>query len=377
MIPDDIIQKAQNLLDIAISLGYSRESAIGVCANIMAESNFSEGASEIGGIGFGLGQWTPSENLYSQGAILGYSRSDCLTFEVQSKILLQGDKTGQWSVVANTGYDPLVTRSLTLDEFKQQTDYIKSTVDYMAHWERPSENPEINHVALRKSYAQEFNEKLNGESITSGLQLPVFPIQVDCVLTQGENDAFSHKDSSALDIAVSVGIHVPYYAPCDIVVKEVLPSYAQVAWESVQKVHYVDGTEDYLSFYTVHDNISRWKVGDTFLKGAFIGETGTGGNASGDHLHIETARGKYAGGNRDNGFSYNINNPYPVYKVFSTCSNITKKQITITNGTGRPENDKPWVCMLNYDDKGKPKTDDSDDELIMMMLCGAIGGLNY
>lgn len=378
MIPDNIVAKAQRLYDIALELGYSKESAIGVCANVMAESNFNEGASDVGGAGFGLGQWTPKQNLYNQGATLGYSNAECETFDIQSRILLRGDETGQWSNVAYTGYDSLVVSPQTLSEFKQETDINKATMNYMAHWERPSYNPETNHKEQRKAYAQEFNEKLTGESTGGGLQLVVFPLTVDCTITQGENDRFSHFGSSAMDFAVIGQTHCKYYAPCDIKVVEILPSYAQVAWESLEKVHYVDGTDDYLSFYTVHDNVNRWKVGDTFRKGDFIGETGTGGNASGDHLHLESAKGKYTGGNSGNGFSYNINNAYPVYKIFSTCSNITKKTITITNGTGKPENDKPWVCLIDYKDGGNnSKPNNNDDDIIMMMSCNALNGLIY
>lgn len=92
MIPDNIVAKAQRLYDIALELGYSKESAIGVCANVMAESNFNEGASDVGGAGFGLGQWTPKQNLYNQGATLGYSNAECETFDIQSRILLRGMK---------------------------------------------------------------------------------------------------------------------------------------------------------------------------------------------------------------------------------------------------------------------------------------------
>lgn len=172
MIPEDIIIKAQRLYDFANALGYSRASAIGVCANVMAESNFNEGASEVGGTGVGLGQWTGQtiaeswQKLYNQGAVLGYTPEQCRQFDPQCDILLQGDKTGQWSDVAYTGYDSLVVSPQSLLEYKLESDLYSATMNYMAHWERPSYDPEINHKELRKQYATEFDAKITGGSGT-------------------------------------------------------------------------------------------------------------------------------------------------------------------------------------------------------------------
>lgn len=160
-IPSNILKKAQRLYNFARKLNYSHASAIGVCANVMAESGFDEHKTEVGGGGgYGLGQWTPKQNLYNQGKTLGYTTSQCETFDVQCDILLRGDETGQWLNKAYK-YDPLVKSPLKLSEFKKITNIDSATVNYMAHWERPAYDPNINHKERRKKYAKEFDEKLN------------------------------------------------------------------------------------------------------------------------------------------------------------------------------------------------------------------------
>jgi len=125
-IPNNIVKKAQRLYNLARKIGNTKEASLGICANVMAESGFNEGASEVGGSGYGLGQWTPRQNLYNQGATLGYSQSECETFDVQCDILLRGDETGQWSNIAYTGYDSLVISPLSLVEFNK----IKKDINY-------------------------------------------------------------------------------------------------------------------------------------------------------------------------------------------------------------------------------------------------------
>lgn len=159
----EVEEKANRLYKLAGDLGYSHESSCGVCGNVMMESGFDESIHEgSGGGGYGLGQWTPASNLYSQGAMLGYSQSECEEFDVQADILLRGDETGQWSTSASTIYDSLVDASLSLSSFKTSTNIDKATVNYMAHWERPSYIASINHKEARKEYANYFGEILDG-----------------------------------------------------------------------------------------------------------------------------------------------------------------------------------------------------------------------
>ncbi len=377
MIPDDIIAKAQRLYDIARALGYSHASAIGVCANVMAESGFNEGASEVGGAGFGLGQWTPKENLFAQGAMLGYSQAECLTFDVQCDILLRGDETGQWSNVAYIGYDPLVVSPQTLSEFKNETDIISSTMNYMAHWERPSYDPSVNHKERRKDYAREFDEKINGSGGGDGTQLAVLPCWGTVYITQAEGGDFSHEGSLSVDFAYPQ-TQVPLYAPFDMTCMYVDLQNAFTVWQSDRPVKCADGSVSYVTFNTGHsDDTGSNSVGDKKKKGQVYAHTGTSGNVTGDHTHIECSKAEFtvpwAPNPAGNG---SLPNPAHMYDVFSSCNNITKEEIIIINQTSTP---MPWVCILDWDDGGDtpPEPPSGETDLIPLLLTNALNGWFY
>ena len=352
MIPENIIQKAQKLYDFAVALGYSHAAAIGVCANVMAESSFNEGASEVGGAGFGLGQWTPQANLTSQAAMLGYSYAESLTFDVQCDILLRGDETGQWSNVAYTGYDPLVVSPQTLSQFKNESDMISATMNYMAHWERPSYDPSVNHKERRKDYAREFDEKLDGSGGGggTGTQLAVLPCWGTVYITQAEGGDFSHQGSLSVDFAYSQP-KVPLYAPFDMTCKYVDLQNAFTVWQSDKPVKCADGSVSYVTFNTGHsDDTGSNSIGDKKKKGQVYAHTGTSGNVTGDHTHIECSKGEFttpwATNPAGNG---SLPNPEHMYNVFSSCNNITKEEINIINQT---TTSMPWVCILDWNDGG-------------------------
>lgn len=67
-------------------------------------------------------------------------------------------------------------------------------------------------------------------------------------------------------------------------------------WKSLNPVHFADGTIDYLSLICYHDNdISNnnyFTIGTIKNQGEIFFHTGTGGSASGDHVHIETGKGQ-------------------------------------------------------------------------------------
>lgn len=375
MIPDDIIAKAQKLYDFARALGYSHASAIGVCANVMAESNFNEGASEVGGAGFGLGQWTPKENLFAQGATLGYSQSQCLTFDVQCDILLRGDETGQWSNVAYTGYDPLVVSPQTLSQYKAETDMISATMNYMAHWERPSEDPNTNHKERRKDYAREFDAKINGGGGGGGdgTQLAVLPCWGTVYITQAEGGDFSHEGSLSVDFAYPQ-TKVPLYAPFDMTCKYVDLQNAFTVWQSDRQVKCADGSVSWVTFNTGHsDDTGSNTVGDKKKKGEVYAHTGTSGNVTGDHTHIECSKAEFtvpwATNPAGNG---SLPNPAHMYDVFSSCNNITKEEINIINQTST---NMPWRCILDWDDGGdKPEPPSGESDLIPLLLTNALNG---
>lgn len=293
MIPEEVFPKAQRLYDFARLLGYSHESAIGVCANVMAESNFNEGLHEIGGGGgYGLGQWTPQGNLYIQANLLGYTNAQADTFDVQCDVLLRGDETGQWTTGAYM-YDPLVVVPLTLTQYKLQRNINQTTMNYMSHWERPHENPEINHKERRKDYARDFNIRLNG----SGSVYPVLPVLEGTPLTDrfgwrinpltGESEFHNGDDYAGQ-------LNDPIFATMNGLIIDVgLSDPLRGNWIGIQ--HHGD------TLYSkyLHLNSVNVSVGDIVAKGQEIGKMGTTGQSTGVHLHFTistTPDGEYDGG---------------------------------------------------------------------------------
>lgn len=284
MFETEIITKAQRLYDLAVQRGYSHASAIGVCANVMAESGFNEGAHEIGGGGgFGLGQWTPAQNLFTQGAMLGYTETQSRTFDVQVDILLRGDETGQWSNAAYTGYDSLVVSPMTLNQYKAESDLLVATMNYMAHWERPSEDPSRNHKERRKQYAIEFDSVLNGGGGTGGSK-PVFPTAEGLPVTSkyGYRGDIGVPGASEYHWAIDIGsggmTDPPIYATQEGVVDSV-GAYSNGAVYVIIK-HTGD---PYWSRY-LHLKSYSVSVGQVVSKGEQIGIMGTTGISSGVHL---------------------------------------------------------------------------------------------
>jgi len=114
-------------------------------------------------------------------------------------------------------------------------------------------------------------------------------------ITQGI-EVGTHVYSNAIDNAgIDKGID-GLFAPFDGVIKKKWAT-GNVVWlESLEKVEFADGTVDYATFMTVHDNdISNITVGQQFKQGQEYYQEGTAGNASGNHVHMEIAKGKFTG----------------------------------------------------------------------------------
>lgn len=107
----------------------------------------------------------------------------------------------------------------------------------------------------------------------------------------------SHVDSYAFDEAGSDGGIDYLIASFTGTIKKIYTSDANEVWfESVDKVQYPDGTIDYMTLMLAHDNdVSNLKVGQVIKQGQRFYEEGTKGQATGNHCHIECARGKFTG----------------------------------------------------------------------------------
>ena len=135
-------------------------------------------------------------------------------------------------------------------------------------------------------------------SIVDNIEVMLFPLP-DMYISQGENGSYSHEGILAIDfIGWENGQRVyqaPMYAPCSCsCVATVSPSNNGRIFQSDTAVHTPSGLQ-YVTFMCFHDDNPIASVGSTFLQGQVFAHTGTAGNVTGDHTHLNTADGQYAG----------------------------------------------------------------------------------
>lgn len=145
-------------------------------------------------------------------------------------------------------------------------------------------------------------------------------------VTQKANSGYSHKGDCALDLGGKDSGKDDLKAPFTGVVKRIYTNCNAVWLESKNKVKYADGTEDYMTVLTMHDNdVSNLKVGQTVKQGEIYYQEGKKGNATGNHVHLTVTKGKFTG----NGWYKNkcgvwcANNQYDVYKALFLDSKTT------------------------------------------------------
>lgn len=132
-------------------------------------------------------------------------------------------------------------------------------------------------------------------------------------ISQGMNGTFSHKGDLAIDITNCSYLKAPFTG----IIKRIYENCNAVWLESKEKVEYADGTIDYMTIMTLHDNdISNLKVGKEIKQGEIYYHPGIKGNATGSHIHMSICRGKFTG----NGWYKNTygnwcsNNQYDIAK---------------------------------------------------------------
>ena len=141
--------------------------------------------------------------------------------------------------------------------------------------------------------------KKNQKITKNGYQLLGFPMET-MYITQGVNGQFSHQGANALDNAgKDTGIEETY-SPCDMkyVWNDSPRNGNAVFFQSVNKVLFADGTIDYATFMFIHDNyiadiLNLARKGYVFKQGEPFGDEGTAAFATGNHSHIEVAKGKF------------------------------------------------------------------------------------
>lgn len=135
-------------------------------------------------------------------------------------------------------------------------------------------------------------------------QVALFPLE-SFVISQADTEHYSHKptiywatDYLAYNTSGQRITRANCYAPVDLKLLWMDRSYPVAVWESLEKVHLANGVLDYLTVLVYHDNDiynGLYSVGDIKRQGEVFNKTGTinHGETVGDHVHLETGRGKY------------------------------------------------------------------------------------
>lgn len=346
---EESLNNANIIFKAMSGLGFSKEFICGILGNMWRESHVNPSLEEFsGGGGYGLTQLTPKQKLIYRLGVLNLSDNGDNQVKVLIKELTVGINGGnssfeQWYDVGNYTYN----------KAKNSKDLDYCVEAFCFCYERAGEVA----MAERKEYARKYYKDITGNVSGGGLQLAVLPIDTINVTQSEFTDIFSHQGTNAVDM---VGTHsrYPLSAPCDVICVGVDRSEAFVVWQSQREVRCVDGTTSFITFNIGHDDTHyKINVGDKVNKGDRLGYTGNSGNSFGDHLHIEASKHKFTTVWQGGG----LPNSDKLWKIFSSCDNVTNKKFPVINAGGIP-----WVCDINWKDGeggGEEGNNDNKDKL--------------
>lgn len=191
-----------------------------------------------------------------------------------------------------------------------------------------------------------------------GYEVCMFPLEY-MYITQGEDGQYSHQGTLNIDFQ-GYGpngriLECPYYAPCSC---ECVAGGGVDNWRvftSLDKVHLADGTLSKVTWVQMHDN-NPPSVGSRFLMGSPIGNTGTAGNVTGDHVHLNFALGDYAGWHQVSSGQSELINSMHIYDACYVNDTVLVRDYDYpwrlyTGPTPTPVTGKrtkfPWVLYAN------------------------------
>lgn len=164
-------------------------------------------------------------------------------------------------------------------------------------------------------------------------------------ISQGMYGSFSHQGSKAIDMCGKDGGKDPAYAPFDGHVVKVSTGSASMFFQSNAPVLYADGTVDFMTIQVIHDdNVGRFYVGQSFSQGEHFFNEGCSGNATGNHIHLECAKGTFQGQYQNSEGVWclkNQINPYDALYLYESTIIINGYNYNWRRTTPIPTN--PWI----------------------------------
>ena len=203
-----------------------------------------------------------------------------------------------------------------------------------------------------------------------GYEVALFPLPY-LYISQGElmPSNYSHYNTYNMDFlgwdANGRVYQAPLYAPFTMKVVALWDYNGShtVSFESVDKVHFADGSLDYMTIEFTHaQNPPYHTIGDVVSQGQLCYYTGTFGQATGDHVHMCCGKGHYDGYTQRTGGHYDLTNRYHLYDslyindttvVYDSHDYPWKTYISPTPPTPVKKGKFPWVIYARKlrDDK--------------------------
>ena len=197
-------------------------------------------------------------------------------------------------------------------------------------------------------------------------------------VTQGENSAYSHAGSLAMDFGGKDRGADRLYCPCDMVVKRTRKNAnGELYLESVDKLQFADGSVDYARLLCMHDGTFNVKEGQVLKQGEYFYDEGGMGagnkNKFATHVHIEAGKGKWksATQSKNSKGTYVIENQAHLYDLFIVGDDVVilddggyswvrekteKTEETVSPEKNSPDNLLVWLfCKFMIWLKGKYK----------------------
>ena len=156
------------------AMGYNDKTIAGILGNMQNESSVNPELVEAGGGGgYGLVQWTPKSVLINHCAALGLSpyTSGDVQLQVIDAELQKVSKVNEWYTTQGfiNPYKPSGATNdmvgITAEQFKSNSMNWapdKLALMFMVGYERPSYDPDTNHIARRKADALTWYDYMGG-----------------------------------------------------------------------------------------------------------------------------------------------------------------------------------------------------------------------